>query len=138
MKFVLKIIAAREIGKMFTSLRDKMSGWKTYVTLWVPVVYGAITMAAGGFDVGAQHVPAMDTHTFTELLFAALAGTFMRNGIAKAQGAAEDAHAASVVAAVNTAATHAVVVESAPAAAIADADTVIVNVTQQGASQPKS
>lgn len=72
---------------------DKLSGYKTYLALWVPVLAGLVFLLSGQAEgLLAAHVPEELAGTaswwiWVGILFRALDQTFMRIGVSKAEAA---------------------------------------------------
>ena len=74
---------------MLDKIKAKISGYGTYITVWIGVALAGVGLLFGGVDLGTVHIPAVDPKEFIEIVFAAIAATRLRMGVKKAENAAK-------------------------------------------------
>lgn len=69
--------------ELLGKLNAALSGHKTHLALWGGVVVMLLGYLTGGMAVGDSQLPAFTGGQVAEAIWAALAGSFLRAGIAK-------------------------------------------------------
>lgn len=81
--FVAKVVVKKAVNKMFDSLKEKLDGKKTYITVGVGLLVAGAGVLFGPVDLpGPVDIPAVTPQEFFKLLWEGLIGTFIRVGVA--------------------------------------------------------
>jgi hypothetical protein len=67
------------MGKLFASI----SGYKTYITLVVGILVAVIGHFWGPLSLGGVEIPFISSEAMWQVIWAALTGVFLRQGVAK-------------------------------------------------------
>lgn len=82
--WVGKLVLKKGVGIMFDSLKTKLDGKKTYITVGLGLLVAAVGVLFGPVDLPlGLHVPAVTTNEFVKLLWEGLIAGCIRNGVAK-------------------------------------------------------
>jgi hypothetical protein len=81
--WVIKRVVQSKGEKMFTKIRNSISGYKTYVLMAFGMIVAVAGHFWGPFNVVGMEVPAFSTPELWAVIWKSMAGVFMRNGIAK-------------------------------------------------------
>lgn len=81
---VSKLIIKKVVVAMFSSLRGKLAGKKTYITVATGLIVAGVGVLFGPVDLpGPIDIPAVTSQEFFKLLWEGLLGSFIRAGVAK-------------------------------------------------------
>lgn len=81
---LLKIVVKKGVNIMFDSLKGKLDGKKTYITVAVGLLVAACGVLFGPVDLpGPVDIPAVTSQEFFKLLWEGLIGSFIRSGVSK-------------------------------------------------------
>lgn len=80
---VAKMVVKKGVSAMFDSLKGKLDGKKTYITVGVGLLVVAVGVLFGPIDAGPVHIPAYTAQDFFKYLWEGLLATFIRTGVAK-------------------------------------------------------
>lgn len=81
---VAKMVVKKGVKVMFDSLKNKLEGKKTYITVGAGLIVAAVGVLFGPVDLpGPVDIPAVSSQEFFKLLWEGLIGTFIRAGVAK-------------------------------------------------------
>jgi hypothetical protein len=81
--WAIRWIVQKKGTPIMGKILSKLSGYKTYIALGLGIVVAVVGRFWGPLVVGPIEIPAVETGEMWNIIWQALAGMFLRNGVAK-------------------------------------------------------